>query len=209
MIVQSRLDVFVGRHNGVNILQVVEARAVRYLIERAQVQFPVRSAEGKVKAVNYLLPHIQRIPSRIVRDELARESAQKLGIDSAVLRQELKHAANTRSAAALKAPLETQGELLLSRQARAHLQGGPWQAATGLRGSAILLRAMVMKLLPALPLTVTLVGPSGWPLGTCTVSCVAVEERLPEAGRLSLIREISGWLSGVGRRLATRVAGSS
>jgi DNA primase len=79
-----------------------------YLIERAQVQFPVRSAEGKVKAVNYLLPHIQRIPSRIVRDELAREIAQKLGIDSAVLRQELKHAANTRSAAAVKAPRETQ-----------------------------------------------------------------------------------------------------
>src|SRR2546425_2486090 len=79
-----------------------------YLIERAQVQFPVRSAEGKVKAVNYLLPHIQRIPSRIVRDELAREIAQKVGINSAVLRQELKHAANTRSAAALKAPLETQ-----------------------------------------------------------------------------------------------------
>jgi len=79
-----------------------------YLIERAQVQFSVRSAEGKVKAVNYLLPHIQRIPSRIVRDELAREIAQKLGIDSTVLRQELKHAANTRSAAALKAPLETQ-----------------------------------------------------------------------------------------------------
>src|SRR2546421_272955 len=79
-----------------------------YLIERAQVQFPVRSAEGKVKAVNYLLPHIQRIPSRIVRDELAREIAQKVGIDSAVLRQELKHAANTRSAAALKAPVETQ-----------------------------------------------------------------------------------------------------
>jgi len=41
-----------------------------YLIERAQVQFPVRSAEGKVKALNYLLPHMQRVPSRIVRDEL-------------------------------------------------------------------------------------------------------------------------------------------
>ena len=53
-----------------------------YLIERARAQFPVRSAEGKVKAVNYLLPHIQRVPSRIVRDELAREMAQKLGIDS-------------------------------------------------------------------------------------------------------------------------------
>ena len=42
-----------------------------YLIERARTTFPVRSAEGKHKAVNYLLPHVQRIPSRIVRDELA------------------------------------------------------------------------------------------------------------------------------------------
>jgi DNA primase len=79
-----------------------------YLIERARAQFPVRSAEGKVKAVNYLLPHIQRVPSRIVRDELAHEIAQKLGIESAVLRQELKHAATSRSSATLKAPIEAQ-----------------------------------------------------------------------------------------------------
>jgi DNA primase len=79
-----------------------------YLIERARAQFPVRSAEGKVKAVNYLLPHIQRVPSRIVRDELAREMAQKLGIDSSVLRQELKHAAANRSTLTLKAPAESQ-----------------------------------------------------------------------------------------------------
>jgi DNA primase len=78
-----------------------------YLIERARAQFPVRSPEGKVKAVNYLLPHIQRVPSRIIRDELGREIAQKLGIDSAVLRQELKHAAASRSAATIKAPAET------------------------------------------------------------------------------------------------------
>ena len=79
-----------------------------YLIERARTQFPVRSAEGKVKAVNYLLPHIQRVPSRIVRDELAQEIAQKLGIDSAVLRQELRHAASTRATSAVKAPAEAQ-----------------------------------------------------------------------------------------------------
>ena len=79
-----------------------------YLIERARTQFPVRSAEGKVKAVNYLLPHIQRVPSRIVRDELAHEIAQKLGIDSAVLRQELRHAAGTRATSAVKAPAEAQ-----------------------------------------------------------------------------------------------------
>lgn len=79
-----------------------------YLIERARAQFPVRSAEGKHKAVNYLLPHIQRVPSRIVRDELAHEIAQKLSIDSAVLRQELKHVANTRKRAAVNAAPEAQ-----------------------------------------------------------------------------------------------------
>ena len=61
-----------------------------------------------MKAVNYLLPHIQRVPSRIVRDELAQEIAQKLGIDSAVLRQELRHVASERSAATVKAPAEAQ-----------------------------------------------------------------------------------------------------
>ncbi len=79
-----------------------------YLIERARTQFAVRSAEGKHKAVNYLLPHIQRVPSRIVRDELAQEIAQKMQIDSSVLRQELRHAASTRSASAVKAPAEAQ-----------------------------------------------------------------------------------------------------
>jgi DNA primase len=79
-----------------------------YLIDRARSNFPVRTPEGKQKAVNYLLPHIQRVPSRIVRDELAQEIAQKLGIDSAVLRQELRHVAAERSAATVKAPLEPQ-----------------------------------------------------------------------------------------------------
>jgi DNA primase len=79
-----------------------------YLIDRARSHFPVRSSEGKVKAVNYLLPHIQRVPSRIVRDELGQEIAQKLGIDSAVLRQELRHVAAERSAATVKAGAEAQ-----------------------------------------------------------------------------------------------------
>jgi DNA primase len=79
-----------------------------YLIENARRQFPTRSAEGKLKAVNYLLPHIQRVPSRIVRNELAEEIAQKLGIDSAVLRQDLKHAATSRKTAEVKLAPEAQ-----------------------------------------------------------------------------------------------------
>jgi DNA primase len=79
-----------------------------YLIERARAQFQVRSGEGKLKAVNYLLPHIQRVPSRIVRDELAQEIAQKLSVDSAVLRQELKNAAASRKTTEVKAVPEAQ-----------------------------------------------------------------------------------------------------
>src|ERR1700689_2262703 len=79
-----------------------------YLIDRARSLFPARNPETKQKAVNYLLPHIQRVPSRIVRDELSQEIAQKLGIDSAVLRQELRHVASERSATAVKAPAEAQ-----------------------------------------------------------------------------------------------------
>ncbi|HEU5400003.1 MAG TPA: CHC2 zinc finger domain-containing protein [Terriglobales bacterium] len=78
-----------------------------YLVERARTQFPVRTPEGKAKAVNYLLPHIQRVQSRIVRDELATEIANKLQIDNAVLRQELKHVAGTRSATKIVAPKES------------------------------------------------------------------------------------------------------
>lgn len=101
-----------------------------YLIERARLQFRVRSAEGKQKAVNYLLPHIQRVPSRIVRDGLAEEIAQKLDIDSALLRHELKHAASTRQTSVVKTSPEAQiteaEKILISALA----SGGEWQNET-------------------------------------------------------------------------------
>src|SRR5438045_8201935 len=68
-----------------------------YLIGRAINTFPVKTPEGKVKAVNYLLPYIRRVPQAIVRDELANNVAQRLGIDSALVRQELRHFATNRS----------------------------------------------------------------------------------------------------------------
>jgi DNA primase len=67
-----------------------------YLIERARMLFPGRNSESKVKALNFLLPHIRRMPSRLTRDEFAADAAQKLGIDSAVMREELKQAAARR-----------------------------------------------------------------------------------------------------------------
>jgi DNA primase len=112
-------DLFV-REKGVDAYAAALRSAPKYfdyLVARAQAQFPVRTAEGKVKAVNYLLPHIQRVPNRIARDELASEIAQRLDIDSAVLRQELRHAATARLAQTVKPVISqvTQAERILIR----------------------------------------------------------------------------------------------
>jgi DNA primase len=64
-----------------------------YLIERARQMFPGRGADQNVKAMNFLLPHIRRMPEKLARDQFAADAAQKLGIDSALLREELRQAA--------------------------------------------------------------------------------------------------------------------
>ncbi len=64
-----------------------------YLIERARQQFPGSSSDAKVKAMNYLLPHIRRIPQKLERDQFIHDAAQKLGIDSAIMREEFRNAA--------------------------------------------------------------------------------------------------------------------
>ncbi len=84
------------RERGVEAYTAVVRGAGRqsdYLIERAHAAFPGGSAEQKVKALNFLLPHIRRMPEKLARDQFAGDAAQKLGIDSAVLREELRQAA--------------------------------------------------------------------------------------------------------------------
>jgi len=68
-------------------------RQADYLIDRARAAFPGTSSEQKVKQMNFLLPHIRRMPEKLARDQFAADAAQKLNIDSAVLREELRQAA--------------------------------------------------------------------------------------------------------------------
>ena len=69
-----------------------------YLIDRARQLFPARDPKSKTDALNFLLPHIRRIPGRVTRDAFANDAAQALGIDSALVRAELKDAAARRRA---------------------------------------------------------------------------------------------------------------
>src|SRR5947208_4980935 len=99
------------RRNGVEAYRKALQGSTRYfdyLISRAMGMFPVRTPEGKVKALNFLLPHIQKVPSRIIREGLATDIAQKLGIDSALLRQELRSAATRRSSAEIRTAADAQ-----------------------------------------------------------------------------------------------------
>ncbi len=91
-------------------------RQADYLIERARMLFPGASAEQKVKAMNFLLPHIRRIPEKLARDQFALDAAQKLGIDSALLREELRQAAlKRRERIEIRASALTEVERVLLR----------------------------------------------------------------------------------------------
>ncbi len=92
-------------------------RHSEYLIERAQQLFAGHSAEAKVAAMNFLLPHIRQTTHPIKRAQFAEDAANKLGIDSALLRQELKQAAAQRMASvpAQRAEPMTETERVLLR----------------------------------------------------------------------------------------------
>lgn len=64
-----------------------------YLVERARGQYDWHSQEGKIAALNYLLPYVARVPNKIRRAEWATELAERLRIEEALVREELRRAA--------------------------------------------------------------------------------------------------------------------
>ncbi len=68
---------------------------VDYLIARAR-KMDLTTGEGKKRAVNFLLPYVQKIPNTILRSEWATRIAQQLRLDEPVLRAALSKAATQR-----------------------------------------------------------------------------------------------------------------
>ncbi|HTW44590.1 MAG TPA: DNA primase [Acidobacteriaceae bacterium] len=122
------------RERGVKEYMAALRGARRYqdfLLERARQMFPPRTPEAKIKALNFLLPHIRRMPNRIARDEFAMDAAQKLGIDSALVREELKEAAAKRrdSVGGQAGSSLTRAEQILLLAFSAPKQGDLYQSA--------------------------------------------------------------------------------
>jgi DNA primase len=80
---------------------------VDYLIARAR-KMDLTTGEGKRRAVNFLLPYVQKIPNTILRSEWATRIAQQLRLDEPVLRAALSKAAAQRHSE-LKIPPELMG----------------------------------------------------------------------------------------------------
>jgi DNA primase len=79
---------------------------VDYLISRAR-QMDLTTGEGKLRAVNYLLPYVQKVPNRILRSEWATRISQQLRLEEPVLRAALSKAASER-----RSEVKTQPELV-------------------------------------------------------------------------------------------------
>src|ERR1700687_4364029 len=79
---------------------------VDYLIGRAR-QMDLTTGEGKLRAVNFLLPYVQKIPHRILRSEWATRIAHQLRLEEPVLR-----AALSKAAAERRSGLKMQAELV-------------------------------------------------------------------------------------------------
>lgn len=79
---------------------------VDYLISRAR-KMDLTSGEGKLRAVNFLLPYVQKVPNRILRSEWATRISQQLRLEEPVLR-----AALSKAAAERRSEVKTQPELV-------------------------------------------------------------------------------------------------
>jgi DNA primase len=79
---------------------------VDYLIGRAR-QMDLTTGEGKLRALNFLMPYVQKIPNGLLRSEWATRISQQLRIDEPVLR-----AALNKAAAERRSEVKTRPELV-------------------------------------------------------------------------------------------------
>ncbi|MGA7624625.1 MAG: DNA primase [Candidatus Acidiferrales bacterium] len=87
-----------------------------YLLARAR-NMDRSTAQGKVAALNFLMPYLQRLPNRLLRSEWATRIASELRVDEPVLRATFRRAADERrSEVKLKAELLTPAVQRAERQ---------------------------------------------------------------------------------------------
>src|SRR5205823_14661100 len=85
-------DSFIRQHGGAEYKRLLSAAPtyLDYITERAITQHGVGSPESKVATANVVLPHLAKIPSPLLRAELANQLAERLRLDERLLQHELR-----------------------------------------------------------------------------------------------------------------------
>jgi DNA primase len=75
-----------------------------WLADRARVKFDMKTPEGRVDAFKFLLPAVQKLPDKLERAAVANDLASYLGVDPALVLDQLKRAGQDRKTASVPAP---------------------------------------------------------------------------------------------------------
>src|ERR1700726_3745318 len=94
---QADPDKFIRQNGAEAYTKLLKESApyVDYLIGRARLMDRT-TANGRVLALNFLMPYVQRLPNRLLRSEWATRIPSKLHVDEPVLREALRRAATER-----------------------------------------------------------------------------------------------------------------
>ena len=88
-------DLFIREH-GEKAYQLALDEAplfFHYLVSRALELHGTASPEAKLASLNFILPYLSRVPNALIRSELGADIAQKMDIDSGVIREAFEKAA--------------------------------------------------------------------------------------------------------------------
>ena len=89
-------DAYVRRHGAAAYRELLERAPTdfEYLLARAGEKHAVKTIEGKVAAIDELLPHLARVSNRIEREEKTRRLAEFFRVEETAVRAELRKAAS-------------------------------------------------------------------------------------------------------------------
>ena len=119
--------------------QLLESSASLFdlLVHSARRRYPTTETEGKVKAAQFVLPTIARIPDAMLRSEYVRLLAERLHLDEAAVSQEL-------AKAQPRASREASASLAGQRAGRISVSGQPPSGHAVAQGPERLLTALVL-----------------------------------------------------------------
>jgi DNA primase len=91
-------DEFVRTHGAKEFVALFKTTQpyIEYVIDKTINETDTTRPAGKVEAINLILPHLARMPDKVARSEYAEQVADRLKVDSRVIREEMKRVAVNR-----------------------------------------------------------------------------------------------------------------